>query len=99
MACTALSCRARTRSNQRNSTPLTITIDTTPPNSTFVTRNGTYFPSGTFNITIRINDTLDRDINYSIFINETRNATGNLTNATNTNVTIDGLARILFPDY
>ncbi len=75
----------------RNSTSLTITIDTTPPNSTFVTRNGTYFSNGTFNITIRINDTLDRDINYSIFINGTRNATGNATNATNTNVTLNGL--------
>ena len=76
----------------RNSTPRTIIIDTTPPNGTFVTPNGTFFQSGTFNVTVRLNDTLDTDINYTIYVDGTRNASGNVTNATSTNVTLADFA-------
>jgi hypothetical protein len=59
----------------KNSTPLTIIIDLTPPNGTFTTRNGTFFTQPPLNVTVRINDTFDLDINYTIFINDLVNAT------------------------
>ena len=74
----------------RNSTAVTIIVDTTPPTPAFITRNGTYYNTIPFNVSIRINDTLDRDINYTIYVNSTANITGNVTNATATNVTLNG---------
>lgn len=85
-----------TLGRSKNSTAHTITIDTSAPVGVFVTRNGTFFKNSTPIIEIRINDTLDAVINYSILVNGSINVSGSVQNATNTNVTLIGFTNGTF---
>jgi hypothetical protein len=76
----------------KNSTPLTIITDLTPPSAAFLTQNGTFFSQSPLNVTIRLTDTFDPSINYTIFVDGAGNATGYAANATNANVTLSGFS-------
>jgi len=81
--------QANDTNKTKNSTALTITIDTTAPNATFITRNGTFFRQNPFNITINITDRFDSQLNYTVYVDGIANTTGYANNATPLNVTLD----------
>ncbi len=80
----------------KNSTALFITIDTTPPVGVFLTLNNTFFTGTPLNITFRLNDTYDANIDYAIFVNNVLNISGVVPNATNTNGTLTTLANGIY---
>jgi hypothetical protein len=75
----------------KNSTPLIIYIDITPPVATFVTRNGTFFQQSPLNISINVTDNLANSVNASILVNGIYNASAIVANATPTNSTLVSL--------
>jgi hypothetical protein len=83
--------QANDSSRLKNSTQLTIFIDTTPPNGTFLTPNGTYFNTSDPNVTINTTDSFSLNISYVVFVDGSSNASGIAQNATALNVTLTGL--------
>ena len=72
----------------KNSTALTLIIDTHAPNGTFLTTNGTYYNTSTPVVALIITDNLDPMLNYTLFVNGVANMSGNVSNSTAFNVTL-----------
>jgi len=70
----------------KNSTVLNITIDTTPPTVHFETGSNTWFNDSTPPINFNITDSVDTNINYTIYVNGTYDQEGNVSNMTSTTI-------------
>ena len=78
-------------SRDKNSTNLVITIDSLAPTVNFETQNQTWFNHSNPNIYFNITDSVDDNINYSIYLNGTFQRANNISNATTTNETLGPL--------
>jgi hypothetical protein len=76
----------------KNSTALSIIIDNSPPVGAFITLNNTFFTASPLNVTFRINDTYDANIEYVLFVDGVQNNISIAQNATYTNGTLTGLS-------
>jgi hypothetical protein len=75
-------------SRQKNSTPIIIYYDITPPSTVFIAPNGTFFNTTTPTIEYTITDNLAPTIDYAFFINTILESSGSITNNTQVNTTI-----------
>ena len=65
---------------RKNSTSVFVTVDYTPPNSTILTPNNTWYNNSVPIINITSKDNVDTNINYTIYVNGSINTLGNITN-------------------
>jgi len=84
--------QANDTNRSKNSTALTLIIDLTAPSGALLMANNTFFRESPLNVTLRVNDTFDPVLNYTIYVNGTANTSNTTNNATATNATLSGLA-------
>ena len=77
-----------TLGRSKNSSSIGITIDTQAPIVRFETRNGTWFNYSTPLIQFNISDTIDTNINYTVYVNGSFDQAGNITRNTSTGIYI-----------
>jgi hypothetical protein len=78
-------------SRSKNSTPLTLRIDTTAPNVTFVTQNASWYATTEVTVSYNITDALSGNIAYTVFLDGSLYTTNTTTNASVANTTFSGL--------
>ncbi|MDD9953415.1 MAG: Ig-like domain-containing protein [Candidatus Woesearchaeota archaeon] len=76
----------------KNSTPLTIRIDTTAPNVTFLTQNDSWYAVTNVTIEFNITDVFSANLNYTFYLDGTLNHTNTTTNNTRNTVNLSNLA-------
>jgi hypothetical protein len=75
----------------RNSSALTLRIDTTAPLASFVTANASWFAAPNVTIRFNITDAFSTAIAYAVYLDGTFNRSNATTNGTQANETLDGL--------
>ncbi len=76
---------------RKNSSTLVITIDSNAPVVNFETPNNYWFNTSSPNIYFNITDSVDTNINYSIYLNSSFKTSDNTSNHTTQNYTFSGL--------
>lgn len=79
-------------SRQKNSTGLVIIIDSQAPVVHFETQNNTWYNHSSPEVFFNITDSIDDNINYSIFINSAFQNSSNATNGTSVSQVLGGLS-------
>jgi hypothetical protein len=76
---------------RKNSTSVIITVDRTPPNSSILTANNTWYNYTTPLINITATDNIDSMINFTIYANSTANYAGNISNGTSLLINLNSI--------
>ncbi|MFH1770580.1 MAG: CARDB domain-containing protein [archaeon] len=76
----------------KNSTPLTITIDTTEPQTDFITANASWYNTVNVSITFNMTDATSENMTYKLYLDGSINSTGNATNGTAITENLTGLS-------